>query len=284
LYFHAASGLTCVTAFIAKAGNAENVKEGRTERQRTASILIQKMTMLPRSAIAVESWAFSPRLRHNFGGNIDWLPFPEVPTVGVSADDQVVDETILSYARLGSLTQRSQKIYDDACRNVKKALAKESCRMHAECVILLHSVEAMRHAQETGAEPVRFCDYIAVSELCCPCCHAFIEEWNKQHQTKWVTSGCHHKPYKWSIMVPDQDQPDEAYSNCVKAVWSKITAYFPGACELRFTKERTQNKLRSDSSGEDNDQAGAGHTNSASRRRARLVEQLDAIDAPDDAD
>ncbi len=272
-------------ACVARAGNAANLKDERMERKRLAGVLIHKLSMAPRSAMAVTSWAFSPRLSHTYGGNTDWLPLSMIPTFGVDPNIVVVENTIRLHARLGSLDDKSQQLYNRVCQLVQKALATEACRMHAECAILLHAVEAMRYARDAGAEPVRFCNYIAVSKLSCPCCHVFIKAWNEQHKTNWVTSGCHHKPYKWSILVPDKDPPDGAYYECVKAVWRRIKEYLPDASAVRFIQGKTPSQPRSDSSGEANHETLDDDIVAADRAKVDQLEAgFDALDALDEAE
>jgi hypothetical protein len=238
--------------------------------------------MLPRSAIAVAAWAFSPRLRHTFGGNTDWIPLESVTTMSVSPDDPVIDERIRRYSGIGDdevLTKSSQDVYDDAYKGLKKTLKNESCIRHAGCAIVMRAAEAMRIAKETGAEPVRLCNYIAVNKLSCPCCWTFIEEWNRQHGTDWATSGCHFKPYKWGVFAPELDHADEAYLRCVKAVWDKMTGYFPKACELRFRRNRTQSQPRSDSSGEGSHRTEADFNSyRADEERVRRLAELRALE------
>ncbi len=209
--------------------------------------------MLPRSAVAVAAWAFSPRLRHTFGGHTEWIPLEPVTTATISPKDPIIDETILRHGHLDrntALVKRSKNIYNDAYAGLMSTFEKETCIRHAECAIMMYAAETMRVARETGAEPVRFCNYIAVNKLSCPCCWAFIGAWNKQHGTDWTTSGCHHKPYKWSVWAPELDRPSDGYLRCVRAVWDKMTDYFTAACELRFKRLHTPSNPRSDSSGE----------------------------------
>jgi hypothetical protein len=72
-----------------------------------------------------------------FGQNIERTSIPEESTARIDSEILSSTKPFIPTLMLGSLTPKSQKLYDSVVVNVKKALRDESCRMHAECAILL---------------------------------------------------------------------------------------------------------------------------------------------------
>ncbi len=122
--------LTFAIGCVLKGGNAAILDDNRKESQRKAKVLIQKITLLARSAIAVAALAFSPRLRHKLGWHTDWIPLNHVTTISLSPDNPLIDGTIRIHSGLNSdirLTNTTRKAYNDAYASLKTTLTMESC-------------------------------------------------------------------------------------------------------------------------------------------------------------
>jgi hypothetical protein len=163
---------------------------------KTGKTILDKITMVPRAAIELARWAWSPRLRHNFVGHDIQLDFVDRVTVCRPQVPSAMDRQLRERSGLYNVTPPDHK----ACRSFKdkadilyrKWLADEPCR-HAEVAVILHSL----------AWPIpgtKMCNYIGVNKLACVCCQKLLDAINDTFSTNWATGGTHGKFYPWGVL------------------------------------------------------------------------------------
>ncbi len=192
--------------------------------------------MLPNAAAELASWTWSPRLRHNFKQPLNLVCVPPVaarraPLVGQETLKTVLSERSglftaeIMQARNGPGYVKGIRKFERSCKRLiypsssseteaesapssdmlddapREPRANDAYR-HAELAVLLYATALQKHAPG-----LRACSYIGVSKLTCLCCAKFIEAYNQQHGTAWVTGGTHGKFYQWSFLSQPQQQP-----------------------------------------------------------------------------
>jgi hypothetical protein len=196
------------------------------------------LAILPNAAAELASWTWSPRLRHNFKRPLDFVCVPPVVARRAPIVEQENLKTVLcersglftaeiwqlrndpsyvegirkfdrSYKKLINPSSSSETdaksapssdIPDDALREPRD----NDAYRHAELAVLLYATAMQKHAPG-----LRACSYIGISKLTCLCCAKFIEVYNQQHGTAWVTGGSHGKFYQWSFLSQPQQQPPQ---------------------------------------------------------------------------
>jgi hypothetical protein len=162
--------------------------------------IVEKLSMLPRSACHVVNWALSPRLQHNFLTNIQ-VRFAESVTGRMPSADIPTTTTEATLRQLSGLDfedrrpyLRTQKFANNAASLAQDVATayRSSPPCHAEIVVLFCAM--LLYAE--GA--VGICNHIGISKLCCLVCYAFITEFCEAHHIKFRTSGTHGKMYMWS--------------------------------------------------------------------------------------
>ncbi len=192
--------------------------------------------MLLNATAELASWTWPPCLRHNFGQPLNLACVPPVAARRAPLVGQEKLETVLS-EHSGLFTAKIMQARNDPgyVKGIRKF--EQSCKhliypssfseteaesapssdvpgdapreprvnnayRHAELAVLLYATALQKHALGLRAS-----SYIGVSKLTCLCCAKFIEAYNQQQGTAWVTGGTHGEFYQWSYLSQPQQQP-----------------------------------------------------------------------------
>jgi hypothetical protein len=186
--------------------------------------------------------------RRSFDEMAEWDSIPSVPTAGIAFPFDTLGTIIRDRCDLHDLSNE-ENAFAQNLEAVKKNLAKAAFVFHAECALM---VEATRRIRSRG---IKFCNFIGVSKLSCPCCAKFIEAWREFFKMDWKTSGCHYKMYRWSGLPKDAKPHDESLLRCLEAVLDYLKVCMPELCERRYKASRKTSSALSDSSADDDPHA-----------------------------
>ncbi|GBE80256.1 hypothetical protein SCP_0214710 [Sparassis crispa] len=102
----------------------------------------------------------------------------------------------LSPQTVNALEQR----FPDMLSNWARRRTVNTC-VHAELRIILHLSSASSHPRRTVGPPEQ--EAIGCSKRSCFCCALWIDAYNDEFKTEWLTSGSHGKPYAtWALPGP----------------------------------------------------------------------------------
>ncbi len=225
------SHLTYCCNFLQLTSHAESVKkaskpesEQSPGKVRSVGHVINKITLVPKSAVALVSWAMSPRLRSNFDYDIELQFLGGMSMLTVS--DPVLQDCRNTLRRLSGI---STTAFDEAvARHLSFLKERLRPKRHAECVLILYLFQP-----SAGMPPSPVCTYIGISKLSCLCCTKFIEVFNAHRKLRLTTSGSYHKLYPWGILGPDDSITPELRA-VLKDVHTEVRATFQGRCLVKY--------------------------------------------------
>lgn len=221
-----------------KPASAEGSSPARPTRTRDS--VIQKVALIPHSALSLISWAMLPRHRQSLERKFEVEFITGGTTIALSQDKiMTADNHILELSTIATESMR-QAIADSKDRTSSRLACHSP--IHAEVAIILHAAESppslLTHT---------LCSYVGVSKLSCFSCNSFLRNYSYVTHQAWTTRGCNHKLYTWGILT-GSDMPFDRCDVVLAMVEKDVRAAFAARCRETYGNNEGQATSKSDSS------------------------------------